>query len=107
MKHKNMVDQLVEEVVRSNQPDHVLEQYMSGVKDHLEREQNIVESLLSLYPNLEEVDADIFDYAMDRYYDDESYSIADALSEMLRSHSSQFMNHRLAEMVKRYQVKLI
>ena len=106
MKKQDMIDRLLEEVVRGQEPRHVLEQHTRAVQDHIQKEQDVVESLLAMYADLTAEDANLFDNHMNKYYEDEQYSLTMAVTDLLQAKTSQFFNNRLGEIVKRHKFNL-
>lgn len=101
-----MIDKLLEEVVRGQTPMRVIEQHINGVQDHLQKESDVMESLMAVYPDLDETDSSIFDSILDRYYEDAGYGLASVLSDLLEAKTSKFLNNRLGAMIQDHQFKL-
>ena len=101
MNSRKLVDHLVEEVMKGCAPKRVLEQHLAGVRAELNKEDEVLEALMAMYPDLDAEDANIFDEVMDRYYNEERFPLSMALAELLANEqTSQYFNNRLGELVK-------
>jgi hypothetical protein len=104
MTNKLIIDVLLEEVMRGRTPVRVIEQYMAGIKQTLQLDQDVMEEILALYPDMAKEDVICVDPILSKYYADETYNILQLVQDIMACSITEYTRGRMNEIIKEHNL---